>query len=158
VHFHKKPGKEEIETIETAFKASATSIPYAIIHLNEYTNSRLFDSTHSTYTPPKGLKIRLSLHETLLILDGRVGESRYRIGVPRILSIRMDKRSTLDAAKFPELVQQVYDFAHINWRGFNAAEIPITLNYSKLIARTVVEIDTQNWNQIIAGWRLRDKA
>jgi hypothetical protein len=158
IHFHKNPGIKEIEAVENSLKAASKSIPYAILHLNEYTNSRLFDSNHYTYTPPKGLKVRLSVREVLLLLDGRVGESRNRIGVPRILSIRMDRRSTLDSAKFPELVQQVCDFAHINWRGFNAAAIPITLNYSKLIARTVIEIGTQNWNQIIAGGRLRDKA
>lgn len=158
VHFHKNPGRKEIEAIENALKTTTKNIPYAIIHLNEYSNSRLFDSNHYTYIPLKGLKVRLSVHEALLLLDGRIGDSRYRVGVPRILSIRMDKRSTVDTARFSEFVQQIYDFAHINWRGFNSAAIPITLNYSKLIARTVIEIGIQNWNQIIAGGRLRDKA
>jgi len=158
IHFHKRPGKREIEAIETALRSAGENIPYAIIHLNEYSNFRLFDASHSTYIPPKGLKVNLSSHEVLLLLDGRIGDRRFKVGVPRVLDIRMDRRSTLSLDKFPDLIKQIYDFSHINWRGFNAAAIPVTLNYSKLIARMVIELGIQNWNQIIAEGKLRDKA
>jgi len=158
IHFHKRPGRREIESIENALSNSAKDIPYAIFHLNEYSNFRLFDSSHTTYIPPKGLKVSLSSHEVILLLDGRIKDTRYKIGVPRVLNIRMDKRSTLDLDKFPVLVKQIYDFSHINWRGFNATAIPITLNYSKLIARMVIEIGIKNWNQVVAEGRLREKA
>ncbi len=158
VHFHKRPGKKEIEAIETALRSATKEIPYAIVHLNEYSNFRLFDSSHPTYIPPKGLKVNLSSHEALLLLDGRIKDKRRKVGMPRVLDVRMDKRSTMDLTKFPGLVKQVYDFAHINWRGFNAAAIPVTLNYSKLIAKMVIEIGIQNWNQIIAEGKMRDKA
>lgn len=158
VHFHKHPGRREIESIETALKNASKSIPYAIIHLNEYSNFRLFDTSHHTYVPPKGLKVILNSHEVLLLLDGRSGDKRSKIGVPRVLHIRMDRRSTLDLDKFSNLIKQIYNFSYINWRGFNATAIPVTLNYSKLIAKMVVELGIQNWNQIIAEGKLRDKA
>lgn len=158
VHFHKRPGKREIEAIEAALKNANENIPYAILHLNEYSNFRLFDTTHSTYVPPKGIMVNLSSHEVLLLLDGRVGERRTKVGVPRVLNIRMDRRSTLDLDRFHELVKQINDFSYINWRGFNAASIPVTLNYSKLIARMVIELGIQNWNQIIVEGKLRYKA
>ncbi len=158
VHFHKRPGKRELQSIENALKKTNRDAPYAIVHLNEYSNFRLFDTTHSSYIPPKGLKVNLSYHEVLLLLDGRIGDKRYKVGVPRVLDIRLDRRSTLDSDKFPDLVKQIYDFSHINWRGFNATAIPVTLNYSKLIAKMVVELGIRNWNQIIAEGKLRDKA
>jgi len=102
--------------------------------------------------------VNLSSHEVLLLLDGRVGERRTKVGVPRVLNIRMDRRSTLDLDRFHELVKQINDFSYINWRGFNAASIPVTLNYSKLIARMVIELGIQNWNQIIVEGKLRYKA
>ena len=158
VHFHKRPGKREIAAIENALRTADENIPYAIIHLNEYSNFKLFDTGHSTYIPPRGLKVDLSFHEVLLLLDGRIGDKRSGIGVPRVLDIRMDKRSTLSLDKFPNLIKQIYDFSYINWRGFNAKTIPVTLNYSKLIARMVIELGIQHWNEIIAEGKLRDKS
>jgi len=55
IHLHKKPGRKEIDAIESALNAVARDIPYALIHLNEYSNFRLFDSSHSSYIPPKRL-------------------------------------------------------------------------------------------------------
>jgi len=102
--------------------------------------------------------VRLSSHEALLLNDGRVGDERRKVGMPRVLNIRMDKRSTVDQKEFYKLVKQVYEFSHINWRGFNAETVPITLNYSKLIAKVVIDVGVDNWNQIVAGGRLRDKS
>jgi len=158
VHIHKKPGWKELDAIENALKNIEKDIPYALLHLNEYSNFRLFDTSHQSFIPPKGLKVNISKYEAILLIDGRINRERRKVGVPRVLDIRMDKRSTLSSDNFPYLVKQVYDFAHVNWRGFNAAAIPITINYSKLIARMVAEIGADSWNQIIASGKLRDKA
>ena len=60
--------------------------------------------------------------------------------------------------EFPRLVRQVHRFARVNWRGFNARAVPVTMNYSKLICDLVLEIGMDRWNDIIAGGKLRDKA
>jgi len=93
-----------------------------------------------------------------LLLDGRAGDQRRKVGVPRVLDIAMDKRSSLPAEEFPNLVRQIHDFARVNWRGFNAAAIPVTVNYARLIAQLVLEVGADHWNQIIAAGKLRDKA
>ncbi|GBC73199.1 hypothetical protein HRbin04_00595 [archaeon HR04] len=157
IHLHKKPGKNEINAIEDGLKCAVQDIPYAIVHLNEYSNFRLFDSSHSSYIPCKGLYVTLSLHESLILLDGRVNNERNKVGMPRILDVRIDKRSTLDVKNFSDIFKQVYDFSFINWRGFNAAAIPVTLNYSKLIAKMVGNLNTVEWNELIIKRKLRDK-
>jgi len=158
VHCHKRPGYRELEAIGDALKSLQKDIPYALLHLNEYSNFRLFDTTHVTYVPETGLKVDLSYHQVLLLLDGRVGDERRKMGVPRVLHVRMDKRSTLPVSEFPNLVRQIHDFARVNWRGFNAAAIPVTINYSKLISYMVAEVGADRWNEIFASGRLRDKA
>jgi len=158
IHFHKRPGDKELEAIENALENENREIPYALLHLNEYSNFRLFDSSDTTFVPESGWKVELSRHESILLLDGRAGDRRRKMGVPKVLDIRIDKRSTLPIDSFPMLIEQIYSFARVNWRGFNAAAIPITLNYSKLIANMAVNVGMANWNQIIASGKLRDKS
>jgi hypothetical protein len=70
----------------------------------------------------------------------------------------MDHRSTMAGEQFPRLVQQMFEFSRVNWRGFNAQAIPATLNYSYLVARLVAEIGAERWNAIASSGMLRDKA
>jgi hypothetical protein len=159
LHLCKRPGRfREVKAIEQALRQINVSVPYALIHLNDDSSYRLFDAGHATYIPQAGLRVDLSRHNALLLLDGRIGDKRYRRGIPRVLDVSMDKRSTMSVDEFPRLVRQVYNFARVNWRGFNASAVPVTLNYSYLIARLIAEVGTETWNQVISEGRLRDKA
>lgn len=160
LHLCKRPGRfREVEAAQQALSQIGKSIPYALVHLNDGSNYRLFDTSHPTYIPQSGLKVELSDYGVLLLLDGRAGDQpRRRRGMPRVLEVSMDCRSTMPNAEFPRLVRQVFDFARVNWRGFNAQAIPATLNYSYLVARLVVEIGADRWNPIACAVRLRDKA
>ncbi|KPL84706.1 hypothetical protein SE15_06660 [Thermanaerothrix daxensis] len=166
IHLCKKPGKfREFFAAEQAMKKLGANIPYAILHLNGYSSYRLFDSAHSSYVPQSGIKVVLSETETLLFLDGRKRdfrtseEVRNRKGVPRLFEIHFDPRSTISPSEFPRLVRQVFDFAGVNWRGFNAQSVPATLNYSALIAKLIAEIGVENWRQHVAQLGLlADKA
>lgn len=158
LHFYKRPGIKELTAIESVLDEIEKEIPYALVHVNDNSNFRLFDSSHNTYIPPKGLKVNLTAREALVLIDGRINDRRFRMGVPNIIHIRMDKRSTVDRSAFSDLVSQVFNFSRVNWRGFNAAQIPVTINYSKLIAKMIIEVGIKNWNYIIAEGKLRDKA
>lgn len=164
VHLCKRPGKfREVAAIEQAMQALGENLPFALVHLNDDTSYRLFDTAHPTYVPKPGIKVDLNRHTALLFLDGRVPDAsgqevRKKRGVPRVLEVYLDRRSTIGANEFPRLVQQVFEFARVNWRGFNAQAIPATLNYSYLVARLVSEIGADNWNAIASSVSLRDKA
>lgn len=164
IHLCKRPGKfREVAAVEQAMRNLGRNIPFALVHLNDDTSYRLFDTAHSTYVPRSGIKVNLNRYTVLLFLDGRVPdrqgqEIRRKRGVPRVLEVYLDRRSTIDADEFPGLVQQVFNFARVNWRGFNAQAIPATLNYSYLVARLVSEIGADNWNAIANAISLRDKA
>lgn len=164
IHLCKQPGKfREVAAVEQAMQTLGQSIPFALLHLNDDTSYRLFDTAHPTFVPRPGIKVELNRYTALLFLDGRVPdgtgqEIRRKRGVPRVLEVYLDRRSTIDAGEFPRLVQQVFDFARVNWRGFNAQAIPATLNYSYLVARLVSEIGAKDWNAIANQVSLRDKA
>ncbi len=159
LHLCKRPGRfREVEAVQQALLQIGNAFPYALIHLNDDSSFRLFDAGHATYVPQAGLKVDLSRRNALLLLDGRVGNRRFHRGVPRVLDVLMDRRSTMPENEFPRLVYQIYNFARVNWRGFNARAIPVTLNYSYLIARIIAEIGANTWNQVISAGRLRDKA
>jgi hypothetical protein len=164
IHLCKRPGKfREIAAVEKALEKMGRDLPYALLHLNDDTNYRLFDASHLSYVPQSGIKVEIDSYTALLFLDGRVPdrtgqEVRRKRGVPRLLEVRMDKRSTMPTSEFPRLVEQVFAFARINWRGFNAQAIPATLNYSHLVARIVSEIGAEDWNHIASAVTLRDKA
>ena len=144
-------------TIQNVLEEFGSDIPYAFIHINEYSNFRVFDSTHPTYVPPKGLMIRLSSREVLLINKGRTN-GWTKVGIPRVLNIRLDKRSTIEVSEFLDLAKHIYDLSYVNWRGFNAESIPITLNYSKLIARQIRDRGSEKWNDLVTQTVLRDKS
>jgi len=163
IHICKRPGKyREIAAVEQALQTIGNHIPYALVHLNDDSNYRLFDTSHQTYIPESGIKVNLSPRSALLLLDGRPPDAqsgiRRKPGMPRVLEVTMDHRSTMAIDRFPDVVQQVFEFARVNWRGFNAQAIPATLNYSYLVARLVAEIGAQNWNAIASAGVLRDKA
>jgi len=164
IHLCKRPGRfREVAAVEKAIQEIGHDLPYALLHLNDDTNYRLFDTTHPTYVPLSGIKVEINPNTALLLLDGRAPdqmgqETRKKRGVPRVLEVSMDKRSTLPIEEFPRLIQQVFEFARVNWRGFNAQAIPATLNYSYLVARLVGEIGADNWSYIVSAGRLRDKA
>jgi hypothetical protein len=92
------------------------------------------------------------------VLDGREKNKRNRMGVPNVWDIALDKRSTMEVDEFPRLIAQVHRFARVNWRGFNARSLPVTINYSKLICDQVLDLGAASWNSVIANGKLRNKA
>lgn len=163
IHLCKRPGRfREVAAVEQALRNVANQVPYALLHINDDSNYRLFDTAHATCIPETGIKVSLNRSAALLFLDGRPpdasGGIRRKRGVPRVLEISMDRRSTMGINEFPRLVQQVFEFSRVNWRGFNAQAVPATLNYSHLVARLVAEVGAGNWNAIAGSGALRDKA
>lgn len=159
IHICKRPGKSnEVDAAVRAIAKIGEPVPYALEHLNDDTNFRMFDTSASHCVPPSGLTVPLSKRRSVLLMDGIVNNRRARRGMPTPLEIGLDARSTIPVEEFPGLVRQVADFSRVNWRGFNAYATPATLNYSYLIAKMISEVGISNWNAIIAEGRLHDKA
>jgi argonaute-like protein implicated in RNA metabolism and viral defense len=72
VHLCKRAGRfNEVEAVEESLRELGEEIPYALVHLNEDTNFRLFDTSHRTYIPESFLSVEVDDYSRLLLLDGR---------------------------------------------------------------------------------------
>src|SRR5207245_989965 len=137
----------EIESIDRAVARLGLDVPYALMHLNDSSGFHLFDTSHSSYVPITGHKVSLSGHEAVLLLGGR-DPSGYRsgIGTPSVLDVSIDKRSTIGLEDYDRLVDQVFNLAFVNWRGFNSRTIPVSTNYAYLIAKVIGDLESiEDW-------------
>ena len=165
-HSFKKIGDQEITALEEGIANAtdkATALPYALVHIDEFGNFLLFDGDHKTYLPSSGYAVGLGALQGLLMTEGNERYERRKMGFPTPLIVRLDQRSKLGetnhAQVFSDLLYQVFSLSKVNWRGFNAAAIPVTLNYSRLIADLVASCrDTDLWAQISEATGLRNKA
>lgn len=153
IHFHKRTGSKEVRAVSSAIKSSGLDIPYALLHLNSDSSYFPFDGGAGNYAAPQGLQVNLGRRQALLICNVGYG------GEPGVVEVTMDRESTMSFDEFPRLLQQVYQFSFVNWRGFGSKAIPVTIYYPYLIARLIAELDTPaRWNEIVANTRLLDKA
>lgn len=160
-HLTKKPGKDrEINSVKNALTRLGSDIKYGFVHLNSYAGYRIFDASDSSYVPYSGLKVNLSNRQSLIMLDGRVpNKQRTSIGTPSVLEVTIHKDSTVPKDEYQRIIDQVYSFATVNWRGvINAKTVPVTTNYSTLIARIIGELGTDNWDEIVKNKSLMEKA
>lgn len=160
LHFHKRTGRKEVNAATRAIDSVKPTVQYAPLHLNSYSGYRLFDTSDITHVPYAGLQVRTSSRQSLLLVAGRSQSSgRASTGTPTILEVTMDKASNMSIDEFPRLVEQVYSFSSVNWRGFNARSIPVTINYSYLIAQLLGQLESiETWNAIVTNGKLTDRA
>lgn len=166
LHSIKKIGQDEIESVEEGIREgsqSHTLIPYALLHIDGSGNFLVFDTDHKTFLPQSGCSVGLGPLQALLLTEGRERYESRKVGFPSPLTIRLDPRSALESvdltAAFPDLLEQVYGLSKVNWRGFNAAAVPVTLSYSRLIASVISSCqDPDLWARITCAENLRDKA
>ena len=103
---------------------------------------------------PKGLVVRLSERRALLHAE-ELGSTGPPEGP---LLIELDRRSSVGAEHFDELVGQVFRLAHANWRGFNARSKPATLVYGEQLAGLVGHLaDVESWNPDLLRSDLRNR-
>jgi len=153
IHFHKRTGDREVRAVKAAIDGLGLEIPYALLHLNSDSSFFPFDASAANRAVPQGTQVNLGKRQALLVSSVAYG------GEPAVVEITMDRQSTMSFDEFPRLIQQVYDFSFVNWRGFGSKAIPVTIYYPYLIARVMVELeDTTQWNGIVSNAKLLDKA
>ena len=79
-HFSKRTGQKEVAAIGDAIKNIGMDIKYSIVHINPTSSFRTFDTSHSSYVPLKGLRVKLSNRESILLFDGRTPPKIKKLG------------------------------------------------------------------------------
>ena len=136
-HLSKPASKKyEIKAINNALRLFQDyKIQYAIVHLSYHHNYRLFSSEESKPIN-RGTYVEIASRQALLHL----GQNSK---IPILL--RIDKRSIYENndAMYKDLyaiAKQVLFFSHLSFRTFKPANIPVTIQYPKLMAKLSSEL------------------
>lgn len=143
IHYYKTLSKKDQGNIERILREEFNlSIPYAVVEVND-TKSRLdlgFDPDSNFRMPVSGSYLRLYPKEYLLF-----NNNRFKTIAPVVIKDELPLKLKIhfaDEAGFShrELIEQVYEFSRLIWKGLKQRSQPATCYYAKEIARFKSEI------------------
>ena len=97
--------------------------------------------------PERGICVQLDRRRALLHLAGPRELKTDEQGAPQPLLIEVHPDSDLDDLTY--LTRQIYNFTFLSWKSFFPATEPVTILYSRLIARILGNL------RLVAGWDSR---
>lgn len=154
----KKFNREEADSVKSLLKELVNfDIEYSFLHIIEQHPHLLFDEkqggvmdyetrrTKGTYAPQRGGFLTLSNRDVLLTLTGPREVKRPDDGIPHPVLLSLHRDSTFTDMTY--LTRQVFAFACHSWRTFLPASLPVTIQYSDLIARALGNLSrVERWN------------
>lgn len=164
-HVYKPLKHVEIDAIKRLVRGMVQDeyrVEYAFLDLSSHHEFQLFDTKQEGKSyrsesgrwrkkgrsvPQRGFCVQLDKERALLQLTGPGNLKTEEQGAPRPLLIEVHPSSDLDDLTY--LVRQVYHFTHLSWRNFYPATEPVTILYSRLIARVLGNL------RAVDGWDSR---
>lgn len=153
-----KPLKDaEAEAVKTFMaELGDYDVEYAFIHVIQDHPYLLLDEQQrgirdyasgnykGVFAPMRGLLLRLSNREVLVALTGAKEVKRAEDGLPHPILLSLHRSSTFQDTTY--LARQVFAFSCHSWRSFFPAPMPVTILYSRLVAKMLGQLET------IPGW------
>jgi hypothetical protein len=140
-------------------------IDFAFVELSQRHPYLLFDehqegfydyeakTKKGTYAPERGRMLKLSKSEVLIVLTGPRDVKRPEDGLPSPILLRLHRESTFTDTTY--LARQVYAFANHSWRNFFPGSLPVTVQYSEMIAGLLGKLGRlPNWNAEVLWGRI----
>ena len=148
IHYYKKMSQKDEEPIRQVLHHLNLSLPYVIATINESDDYVLFDSSFNGRMPQSGTFIRIKRNEFLLCNNTRYSSATgTRLdGFPLPIKIKFrssnyEKINDINVVR--ELIDQVYQFSRMYWKSVRQRNMPVTLEYSKLIAKMIGHFDNK---------------
>lgn len=132
--------------VEYAFLQIIEQHPYLIFDKSQkgvmdYETKR----TKGVYAPKRASTLQISNRDVLLCLSGPSEVKRPEDGLPSPLLLSLHKDSSFTDMTY--LTRQVFAFACHSWRTFLPASVPVTIQYSDLIAKALGHLSLlDKWN------------
>ena len=152
-----KDGEKEVleDTIEELKKQDLISqnVKFAILHLNESHPYWIMGDSNNRFHPYEGTKVKLSSKRYLVVLSQ---PSRRRNGLELVtpikpLSVEIVSHNWTSEEFYPfanEVLNEIYYLSKMNWRGFKGKNLPVTVNYPKLVAKIITNVNHYGGYQI----------
>ena len=136
------------ETIEELKEQELVSqdVKFAILHLNETHPYWIMGDSSNRFHPYEGTKVKLSSKRYLLILS-QPHQGRYGLEMVtpiKPLSVEIVSHNWTSEEFYPsahEVLDEIYYLSKMNWRGFRGRNLPVTVNYPKLVARIIANVN-----------------
>lgn len=140
---------------EHAFLTINQDHPYTILdHSNTGKSAGKGGSTKAVHVPNRGLCCQVTKYSKLLAVNGPSQIKTATASLPTPLLIQLHRDSSFRDLWY--LSEQVYKFTGLSWRSVQPAPLPVTLLYSKLIARLLVRLkQVPEWSPAQLNTRLR---
>lgn len=152
-----KPMKDEQVSAVKALMATLGNfnVSYAFLHVIQDHPYMLFDEAQrgvenyngsikkGVLAPMRGQYLRMSGSEILLCLTGAREVLKAEHGIPRPILLRLHRDSTFRDLTY--LARQVYSFASHSWRTFTPSSLPVTVDYSRMMAKLLGQLDTTSY-------------
>lgn len=161
-----KPIKNiEVEVVDALIgKFTNYDIRYCFVTVSEQHPFLMFDpsqagigrSAKGKFVPQAGINWVLDETSCVLQLRGSqdIKSTRHRFSRPVLIKIH-DKSTYRD---LNSIVQQVFNFTYLSWRGFHPVPQPATLLYSDLIAKLLTSLrKIESWKPELVNSVLRAK-
>lgn len=154
----KKFSNEEVQSVARLISEFAEyDVEYAFVRISERHPYIGFDTSQDgvndfdtrrikgQYAPTRGRYLQLGHRDVLLSLTGPREVKRPEDGTPRPLLLSLHRDSSFTDMKY--LAEQVFAFACHSWRTFLPISLPVTIQYSDLIANSLGKLSRLGqWN------------
>lgn len=128
-------------------------VKFAILHLNETHPYWIMGDSDNRYHPYEGTKVKLSSKRYLLALS-QPHQGRYGLEMVtpiKPLSVEIVSHNWTSEEFYPsahEILDEIYYLSKMSWRGFRGRNLPVTVNYPKLVARIIANVNRYGGYQI----------
>ncbi|MCU1338038.1 MAG: stem cell self-renewal protein Piwi domain protein [Bryobacterales bacterium] len=154
----KRFNKDEIKAVKALMRELGDyEVEYAFLQVSDEHPYLIFDTgqdgvfdyetrrSKGVYAPRRASTLQLSNRDMLLCLTGPSEVKRPEDGMPSPLLLTLHKDSSFTDMTY--LTRQVFAFACHSWRTFLPGSVPVTIQYSALIAKTLGHLSLlDKWN------------
>lgn len=143
IHYYKDISKKEAKPITEMLHHLNLKIPVIIVTINktESDDILMFDETQDGLMPLSGTILKIHDNNYLLYNNscyarGDKSDKLFPIRL-RLRKMEYGRNSDLSNEEASEIITQVYQFSRINWQTVKLQNLPVTLKYSEMIARSL---------------------
>jgi hypothetical protein len=173
-HVYKRLRDCEVEAIKALVNELATAylVEFAFLDISWAHPYHIFDPTQQGVSywdlearaskikgenvPDRGLCLQLDKRRALLQLTGPRELKTAGQGIPQPLLVELHPDS--DFIDMTYLLRQIYHFTYMSWRSFFPGGEPVTITYSRLIAKLLGNLKTTHvWSSQVLMGSLRDR-
>lgn len=148
IHYYKRMREEEERPISELLRRLHPNVPYVVLTINETASKDyvLFDIGYDGKMPQSGTFLKIKWNEFLLCNNTRYSNSTATKidGFPFPIKIKMhapgfEKFDDFNLVR--DLIDQVYQFSRMYWKSVRQRPLPVTIEYSKLVAKVVSQFE-----------------